>query len=494
MKRWIAIILLAVILCFSSCGSPSEASSAEEHQSVTETEAETIELWVLTEKTTVDHMNYQAKEIAKLIEKEYENVEIRLDILPYDEEERALYLESLRVQILAGDGPDIYLFPTSNQLRVKEGILLFTQEVDLLFSDVAQSMHNGLFYDISQFYDADEELEKGRLVNAVMDAGCIGDARYVLPFHYNYGVVYALTDELEASGMDVEAIESGILGLYQTAIATGEPLRACGAECTKTKLSLFGQVIDYENQEVAVSPETFAEYLELYQQIKTLMGSKTFHRVSVSITDYLQPEVNENLYSGQLFSFPMRVGTLDHLLPYKMMANAEELELTTIPLRGVDGKLTAEVTYYGAVGSGCEHPELAYEYLRLFLTEEYQWENTRPQSTAEKYYSEETDGLVSPGWPVMTEGSVNTMWDRVRSQYYHVLGTGMTAEKKAVLGKKLTDEDLPILQTEIDQAVFPVLELDNEYTKTFRSVHANSDFLAEAEELIQELAWHVAEG
>lgn len=485
-KRLVYVILalLAVLsLCACSKVDSGDASVA--------TEDDTIELWVLTEKTTVDNMNYQAKEIQKVIEKEYGNVEIKLDILPYDEEERTAYIESLRVQIMAGDGPDVYLFPTSNVLTLKEGIYCFDQSVDLLFFDVTMSMYNGLFFDISKFYDADEKLEKERLVASVMDAGCIGEARYVLPFRYTYPVIYTVTDELEASGMDISAIESGVLGLYQTAINTGDQLWACGAECTKTKWSLFTNTIDYENQEVSVTVEEVAKYLELYQQVKTLVNGEIFHRSNIHIYDYLQEDLDSRRYS-----FPMRVGTLDNLLEYKMIANANDVELTMIPLRGLDGKLTAEVTYYGAVGAGCDYPELAYEYLRLFLTEEYQWESNRKQSknNANGYYSNETYGLVAPGWPVLTEGSVNTLWDRTRSQNYFVQGYGMTPMKKAVLARELTDEDLPVLQTEVDQAIFPVIGLDDAFSKALRSIHANSDFIEEAESLIQELEWHVAEG
>ena len=57
-------------------------------------------------------------------------------------------------------------------------------------------------------------------------------------------------------------------------------------------------------------------------------------------------------------------------------------------MRALDGDLVANITYYGAVGAGCETPELAYSFLRMFLLEETQWEKNRVliEDEIEKFY------------------------------------------------------------------------------------------------------------
>lgn len=481
-----SVFFIAMLLSlFSACGRQDEDKSSDDTIDVTEDN--TIYLWVLTEETVWDKMNYQAEYLITQFKRSHDDVEIELDILPTEQEERATYLEGLRTQIMAGGGPDIYLLPTSDTLQIQEGIMLLSKKVEPLFTDVGMAMHNGLFLDISEYYDRDTSLEKDRLVTAVMDAGIVGDARYVLPLRYDIPVVFADTKKLEASGMDLNAITSGILGLYEEAIKTGDQLWACGAECTVSEFSLFPNVIDYQNGEVTLSEEDLSGFLQLHQSIKSLVGSKFWHRGGIGINDYIHLDV-----SREMFEFPMHVGTLTNALDYAAIAKAEETELTMFPLRGTDGSLTADITYFGAVGSGCAHPELAYEYLRMFLLEESQWGESRPDEDPATV----TSGLVGPGWPVLTDGSVEPLWDMIRRQYLYAPedGDGRRPRKRKILGTKLTEADIPVLEAEIDLTRFPVNELDYSFAMTRSRVSEGSDFSAEAADLIQKLQWHVAEG
>ena len=68
----------------------------------------------------------------------------------------------------------------------------------------------------------------------------------------------------------------------------------------------------------------------------------------------------------------MFVGGLDFAIHNAVIAKAEGVDLGIYPLRSTDGSVTADITFYGAVTSGCKNPELAYEFLRYFLTEESQ--------------------------------------------------------------------------------------------------------------------------
>ena len=63
-------------------------------------------------------MNLQAEMIAERMEKEYPGLSVRLDILPTDPQEREITLKQLRTKIMSGNGPDVYLLPTGNQLTV----------------------------------------------------------------------------------------------------------------------------------------------------------------------------------------------------------------------------------------------------------------------------------------------------------------------------------------------------------------------------------------
>jgi ABC-type glycerol-3-phosphate transport system substrate-binding protein len=149
MKRTVAFLLIALMVG-SLFGCAKMAASNE--------------LWIVTEATTWDRMNGQIAAVAEQFEKDHEGITVRIDILPTDEQERSVYLQSLRTQILRGKGPDAYLLPTSTRLMVDapKGYTAIT--VEPLFPDVVQAMENGMFRDISSLYDKDAELGKEEIM------------------------------------------------------------------------------------------------------------------------------------------------------------------------------------------------------------------------------------------------------------------------------------------------------------------------------------------
>lgn len=91
------------------------------------------------------------------------------------------------------------------------------------------------------------------------------------------------------------------------------------------------------------------------------------------------------------------------------------------------GDLIADVTYFGAVGASCRHPELAYEFLRLFLSEDAQWEVNRSRST-QGFQA----GLIAAGWPVRAEGAAEYLWQNMEFQLGFYVGQDEGWESRAV--------------------------------------------------------------
>ena len=152
--RFLAL-LLAVLMVLSGCTAapadgttqPADATAEKEvnqtdaiPEETTASQDEKEELWVV-----YDHpMKFIHKDIInKLLQtfsETYPDVAVRVESVP--EEEAAL--QQLRAQIMAGKGPDVYI--------VAKGTTLFT--------DPYLDMANGLFEDVGQYYDTDEELKK----------------------------------------------------------------------------------------------------------------------------------------------------------------------------------------------------------------------------------------------------------------------------------------------------------------------------------------------
>ena len=478
MKRLILIVLVfALLLC--ACGTQPTAEEPSNDK---------ITLWVVTESTNHYGMNDQAQKLATQFENAHENVTIRLDILPEFGEERDLYLEQLRTEIMAGKGPDAYLLPVRPHLGIGE-----------LFSDVTQCMYNGIFSDISKFYDADSELNTDELQTAVMNAGMVGDARYVLPLRYDMPVAYVNDSAWDETGLSTDLFSSGITALWEAELNSGNGKAAYGSfgsqsflELLFYAMNLFPDIIDYENQEVLLTAEEVSHTLSMYQQICSLYAQGT---------DFLFSRIGEYCWERSWIElgYSVFIDSMSNAMDNAAIARKLNLELSMYPLASTDGTVIADVTYYTAVGSGCNYPELAYEYLRLFLTEEAQWEDIRRDTSGQSL-----EGLIERGWPVRAVGGITKLWNIIKKQYtgFEYGGTVAESRRKSIQKIKLTDEDIPVLHAQIDVARFSIAtepELANlmmselnDSANGFAPRDVNIDALAE--EIVQNLAWHISEG
>ena len=172
-------------------------------------------------------------------------------------------------------------------------------------------------------------------------------------------------------------------------------------------------------------------------------------------------------------------------------------ETIAYPMRSSDGSLSAEVTYWGAIGAGCEHVDIAYDFLRQFLSEEVQWEMRWGRNWFNLVYSR----LIT-GYPVRTVDSVGPMTTYVTNLAYRlVVDTPEYQERWEILEPvALTDSDFPILDAEIDYVRFPLSwEVDFWFARKdlvdfFNGCQpADVDLDEVAKELHQQLVYHVAE-
>lgn len=479
--RFLSLVLCLIIL--TGCGT---------EEVLAQTEISPIELWVVTEKTVWDGMNHQAKTLIKQFESENEDVSVKLDILPTNQEERSVYLEKLRTEIIADRGPDVYLLPTSDYLKLEYPVKYTTVKIEQIFGDVVSSMRNGLFYDISEYYDADTELKKEELITEVMNAGMFGEARYVLPLRFDMPVLCVDTEALNESELDPAILEADYNTLMNTVLALGDSTWTAGVEYSST-YGFLTNVIDYENGEVLLNAEELTQHLKNEVSIKLETGLPL---TNVSIADYIQLNT-----IPERKNYPMQVVNLYYAMCYAAIEKSLDREITMLPLRNSDGLITATVTYYAAVGASCDNPDLAYEFARLFLLQKSQWEVNRPGDDS-FHNSYQTDGFVCSGWPVRVEGSVFPLWKNHRMQNRGVSAekAGQSERKSKVTGVGLENKDMPVLNVHIDQVTFPLCAYDRNLSAARMDIKKNwgsytdADILSIAEDLIWDLQWHLAEG
>lgn len=503
MKKMIAMILVAALLCpLAGCGDPEE-----------------VTIWVVTEETTWDRMNGQAQAVQTVFEKANPGVKIRLDILPVGEQERSAYLQKLRTQIMQGRGPDAYLLPTDDRLIIGDGSNRMFPEVEPLFADVALAMENGMFRDISRWYDADAELGKESLNTAVMDAGVLAGSRYVLPLRYDIPVIYAQSQALKEVGFDMSALEKPLSALMQAVRDTGNPIVAAGGVYDGS--DAFADWIDYTSGQVTLTEEGLTSYMDSYRQ--TLAAAREHGKATrIDLRNYIYGSYDSfpgvtvaaiGMNGSYAIRYPLYIGSLAQLLDYAPVAQYEASDYAILPLQAEGGGTVATVTYYAAMGSGCRNPELTYAFLRQFLLEESQWELNRPtkmnllvgsppkRATQDAAKKTQYPGLIENGWPVRTEGSLAPLWEVRRKQFYSALVQGKYKQRLRKIGLSgLEDRWAEILQTPIHQVRFPSV-MDDALGTALDTLNDPMDYQPtnlSVQSIAQQLLWdmcrHVAEG
>ncbi len=439
--RLLPVIYMLVLLLIG-CTVPGEPSATEP------AEPQVI-LRILTESTTVDGMKSQILEMMSLFEKEHKNVNLILDVLPQEGLERQKAVSQIYVDISEGNGPDIYLMQNGSAVTVSSGSYL-TKTAEPLFDNVTEHMYKGTFADISSYYDADAALDKAGLVAGVMNAGVVDDARYILPLRYSIPVIYADRDALADTVLTEDILNSGIYKILSTVVPLRDTKLSASVDPVRLHsrylFNFFSELANYKTYKINLQNGTLYTYME-----KAFLNHAYALQAESSPNI---PHIGSYISNGEYFTqggFPLVLGPLESALDAAAIAKALGIDLAMLPLRGMDGKLIADVTYFGAVGADCENPELAYDFLRLFLMPDAQWEVNRPRSTMGFQ-----PGLIAAGWPVRAEGSVEYLWQNMEFQLGFYMGKDAEWKSRAegLNIVELTDADLSSLFTAVDGARF----------------------------------------
>ena len=503
-------------------------------------------LWVVTEASCSDGMNLQAEIIAKRMEKENPGLTVELEILPTDPQEREITLKQLRTKIMSGNGPDVYLLPTGNTLTTdytNEHLHRLTRntEIEPLFLDVNQAMRSGQFLDLTAFYDGDQVLDTAALKREIMDAGTMGNRRYVLPLRFNIPVICTDPKLWENYGIFREKLTSGGPELVRTLLEQADSAPICAGVQLPADLTLLSDVFDYEQEQLLLSPKTLADYMHLYQCWRSVAipGEQMLLQAALTetmsyvedptwisileepnrdlfrtirsyntLSNYVCEDIHWSTKGFPLFSCSM-ADSLESLAVAKTYEAiyGEKRELLYFPWRDSGGAVTANVTYWGAVGSGTVEPKLSYGFLRQFLGKEFQWDAYRPkQNDSGKRPRAEVQcaGQVENSWPVRTSGSAAALWETLRYQNRKMAFSGRKESNQigaAARALSFRDSDIPALSWDIDEVRFPVtisgtdsLEYALSQLNEPDGTPTDADIDALAQQVCQGLWWHLAEG
>lgn len=500
-------------------------------------------LWIITEKSNSDGMNLQAEIIKDRFEAEHPDVAVTLEILPIEEGARELRLTQLRTQIMAGNGPDLYLMPTGAELISDEPERDVNIEIEPLFPDVQLAMRNGIFLDISENYMADSELQSYSLNQTVMDAGVLDGNRYVLPIRYNIPVIYTNPDLYSQNGLSEALFQADFLTIAETVLSLDTAEETAIGLKLPGELWTLGKPVSYDSGQVLLAEQEILEYLKLCQQRDVTAEESTrafydqwdhrrrkyhfyqgredghwefYDEIAWPKTGKFHHECFNLLteYTFQNYHWlscglPLYTGWLSDVLETIGVARITGQNYKIYPLRSGSGKTQASIAYWGAVGSSCKEPELAYAFLRQFFDEEFQGDSYRPRANREGPFwtwdrEPQAMRLVEDSLPVRVKDCVPLLWNNLQYQCKSAINSSIreTTQKVQIIQREfVTAEDVPELDWQIDTVYFPVSFAQGDTLETaMEFVKENADALTEADiaelsrELYQNLWWHMAEG
>ena len=159
--RWPAL-LCGLIFVLVSCSAQISAP-----------ESETDALWVCT------NIGFSQETIIAVFKDQYPDTALKFtDLSPgptshISAEEQKSRLLSLRTEIMAGKGPDLFLWNTLD---------VTTEES--LFPDLQKSMRAGIFLDLAPLLEARDDWNPDDYQQAVLRAGMVEDSLYLYPLYY----------------------------------------------------------------------------------------------------------------------------------------------------------------------------------------------------------------------------------------------------------------------------------------------------------------------
>lgn len=279
---------------------------------------------------TEESLLYDVEEVARYFKDSQETpVDIQISYIPSKQEDRASVCKKWRTELMAGKGVDLYIMKDYGISRN-----ISVSEEEMLLADPNKLLTSGVFLDLSKYIREDEDFQS--CFAPVMEAGAVNGRQYIVPFTFNVTLLRSSDGKGSLTYRDcteplTDLLESGKLG------------ELSAADLLFYIKDWIGNSFDYQKGKVMFSPEDISRVLE-YAVDETQKGIKEGSYEVVSIENDRYPHAS--------------LGT----------------EMTTpeyqyLPFPTLDGRVSATVLSYGAIGRTCKNPELAYEFLKIFWSE-----------------------------------------------------------------------------------------------------------------------------
>lgn len=329
----------------------------------------------------------------------------------------------MTTEVMAGDGPDLFLY-------------------DYITMDVEKMARRGVFADLEPYFEADN-FDWSGYNQAVMNGGVWDGHRLVVPLSYMLPMLYTSQTALEETGFSVENCGTFDGFLDEVEKMESDPAQTRETFRAKLAFSYFPYYaglpyIDYDRQTVDLSFPELERGAAIYKDMKGLLDLNFSDGNSLAgAADIRDGKCLWTCPDFPLDGFFLAAGGINKFD-----------DVVMLPIRDTQGGIQARITSAIAVRNSSPNLQIAYEFIKFLLSEEFQldtwlyrWQNFSVLDAAnDEYCRKETverqQSKISPSNPYGFEGNIvlpQEDYDELASYMDEVSGAFFYAKRTSFL-------------------------------------------------------------
>ena len=250
-----------------------------------------------------------------------------VEVLPSDAALAEAKIAKIRTQMMAGEGPDIFIMNCPNSFYVEKDARLF--------DNPEQAMRTDVFLPLDEYMAQAEYMNPSNWNQTILDAGKTDEGQMVLPMTYEYLTLVAPTEILGEADNLPETMDEFLQWDNETV------KEYVSSRSSLMMLYSLGNLCDYDENTVLYTEETILERMRQIEQY----------------TENVDLKLNEGL-----FNFGVTETGL-----FQTFFGAEPMAY--VPYTNENGGINAIITAYAAINANTKKPDKAFEFLDIMFSD-----------------------------------------------------------------------------------------------------------------------------
>ena len=352
------IVIALLIVLFCSCSEKQELKGDSPKHEIS---SEKKKISVLFTKSDSGFLIHEYRfNIAKRILEETYGIEVERYYVPgyedstenlYQYEPRGVFYEKLYAEMIAGKGPDVFLFGAYGT-----------------FFDLYKKFDAGAFYDLNEFIENDEDFDIDEYEDILLDVGVYKGKRYLFPITYGIKPLLISKSKFENLNLSVEDFST-----YDRFVSTWDSIQKDGTLKFLANTGYWSEFLCYEGWlEECIDYEagTVDFSLPAFQNIVEIMQTEYM------LDNNSDPLAEFETYEDSLFYVSGFIS-----LMFTPFYDFDATDVMMIPVPNSSGNNTAQVMDCFMISSASKNPDAAWLFVKAMLSDAAQREMMNIQSS-----------------------------------------------------------------------------------------------------------------